>query len=42
MDIGQCSEICGVNHSFMPIVLDIIPINEVETTASIKGLISLI
>uniref|UniRef100_UPI0030FEBA37 cytochrome c oxidase subunit 2 n=1 Tax=Egeirotrioza rufa TaxID=3132082 RepID=UPI0030FEBA37 len=23
---GQCSEICGTNHSFMPIVLDIIPI----------------
>nr|YP_009442186.1 cytochrome c oxidase subunit II [Calophya californica]ATN42475.1 cytochrome c oxidase subunit 2 [Calophya californica] len=22
---GQCSEICGANHSFMPIVLDIIP-----------------
>nr|YP_010596824.1 cytochrome c oxidase subunit II [Cacopsylla burckhardti]UFP91880.1 cytochrome c oxidase subunit 2 [Cacopsylla burckhardti]WAK85083.1 cytochrome c oxidase subunit II [Cacopsylla burckhardti] len=24
---GQCSEICGANHSFMPIVVDIIPIN---------------
>nr|YP_009501868.1 cytochrome c oxidase subunit 2 [Aacanthocnema dobsoni]AWU48800.1 cytochrome c oxidase subunit 2 [Aacanthocnema dobsoni] len=23
---GQCSEICGANHSFMPIVVDIIPI----------------
>uniref|UniRef100_UPI0030FEAE07 cytochrome c oxidase subunit 2 n=1 Tax=Egeirotrioza xingi TaxID=3132083 RepID=UPI0030FEAE07 len=23
---GQCSEICGTNHSFMPIVVDIIPI----------------
>nr|ALO81700.1 cytochrome c oxidase subunit II [Phyllochaetopterus sp. AW-2015] len=22
---GQCSEICGANHSFMPIVLEIIP-----------------
>nr|YP_010987699.1 cytochrome c oxidase subunit II [Psyllopsis discrepans]WON66131.1 cytochrome c oxidase subunit 2 [Psyllopsis discrepans] len=22
---GQCSEICGANHSFMPIVIDIIP-----------------
>jgi heme/copper-type cytochrome/quinol oxidase subunit 2 len=19
---GQCSEICGINHSFMPIVVD--------------------
>nr|YP_009501933.1 cytochrome c oxidase subunit II [Livia junci]AWU48976.1 cytochrome c oxidase subunit 2 [Livia junci] len=24
--MGQCSEICGVNHSFMPIVVDIIPV----------------
>nr|AAP14650.1 cytochrome c oxidase subunit II [Pachypsylla venusta] len=23
---GQCSEICGINHSFMPIVVDVIPI----------------
>nr|YP_009443401.1 cytochrome c oxidase subunit II [Diaphorina lycii]ATR80185.1 cytochrome c oxidase subunit 2 [Diaphorina lycii] len=22
---GQCSEICGANHSFMPIVVDVIP-----------------
>nr|YP_009048850.1 cytochrome c oxidase subunit II [Paratrioza sinica]AID54941.1 cytochrome c oxidase subunit II [Paratrioza sinica] len=22
---GQCSEICGANHSFMPIVVDIVP-----------------
>jgi heme/copper-type cytochrome/quinol oxidase subunit 2 len=20
---GQCSEICGINHSFMPIVVDV-------------------
>nr|YP_214877.1 cytochrome c oxidase subunit II [Nesomachilis australica]AAV50265.1 cytochrome c oxidase subunit II [Nesomachilis australica] len=25
---GQCSEICGANHSFMPIVLESIPINK--------------
>nr|ATI24705.1 cytochrome c oxidase subunit 2 [Rhinocola aceris] len=24
---GQCSEICGANHSFMPIAMEIIPIN---------------
>nr|YP_004021392.1 cytochrome c oxidase subunit II [Phobaeticus serratipes]BAJ24532.1 cytochrome c oxidase subunit II [Phobaeticus serratipes] len=24
---GQCSEICGMNHSFMPIVVESIPIN---------------
>nr|YP_009501972.1 cytochrome c oxidase subunit II [Russelliana solanicola]AWU49053.1 cytochrome c oxidase subunit 2 [Russelliana solanicola] len=24
---GQCSEICGSNHSFMPIVVDVIPVN---------------
>jgi len=23
---GQCSEICGSNHSFIPIVLEFIPI----------------
>nr|WPW47629.1 cytochrome c oxidase subunit 2 [Arcuatula senhousia]WPW47640.1 cytochrome c oxidase subunit 2 [Arcuatula senhousia] len=22
---GQCSEICGINHSFMPIVMEVIP-----------------
>nr|AWU49027.1 cytochrome c oxidase subunit 2 [Pseudophacopteron sp. DMP-2018] len=26
MFFGQCSEICGANHSFMPITLDVIPI----------------
>nr|QOJ44749.1 cytochrome c oxidase subunit II [Allobates crombiei] len=25
---GQCSEICGANHSFMPIVIEAIPMNE--------------
>nr|AAN61501.1 cytochrome oxidase subunit 2 [Ceratopogon annettae] len=25
---GQCSEICGVNHSFMPIVIESIPANK--------------
>nr|AAN61504.1 cytochrome oxidase subunit 2 [Monohelea magnitheca] len=25
---GQCSEICGVNHSFMPITIEAIPINK--------------
>nr|BAX09153.1 cytochrome c oxidase subunit II [Parapercis cylindrica] len=24
---GQCSEICGANHSFMPIVLELYPLN---------------
>ena len=24
---GQCSEICGVNHSFIPIVVEFVPIN---------------
>lgn len=23
---GQCSEICGINHSFIPIIIEIIPI----------------
>ena len=25
---GQCSEICGANHRFIPIVLERVPINE--------------
>jgi len=25
---GQCSEICGANHSFMPIAIEIIPVKE--------------
>nr|YP_010957280.1 cytochrome c oxidase subunit II [Albatrossia pectoralis]WMY90581.1 cytochrome c oxidase subunit II [Albatrossia pectoralis] len=25
---GQCSEICGANHSFMPIVLEVVPLKE--------------
>nr|QLY89505.1 cytochrome c oxidase subunit II [Empis livida] len=24
---GQCSEICGANHSFMPIVIESVPVN---------------
>nr|YP_010963416.1 cytochrome c oxidase subunit II [Echinocrepis rostrata]WNL54528.1 cytochrome c oxidase subunit II [Echinocrepis rostrata] len=27
---GQCSEICGANHSFMPIVVETIPFNTFE------------
>nr|WDY84682.1 cytochrome c oxidase subunit II [Gilpinia sp. 1 GYN-2022c] len=27
MMFGQCSEICGANHSFMPIVIESIPMN---------------
>nr|AII99099.1 cytochrome c oxidase subunit II [Propithecus diadema]UTE82035.1 cytochrome c oxidase subunit II [Propithecus diadema]UTE82048.1 cytochrome c oxidase subunit II [Propithecus diadema]UTE82061.1 cytochrome c oxidase subunit II [Propithecus diadema]UTE82074.1 cytochrome c oxidase subunit II [Propithecus diadema] len=27
---GQCSEICGANHSFMPIVLELIPLKHFE------------
>nr|YP_010222513.1 cytochrome c oxidase subunit II [Calacta lugubris]UCC45924.1 cytochrome c oxidase subunit II [Calacta lugubris] len=26
--LGQCSEICGINHSFMPIVVESIKMNE--------------
>nr|YP_659567.1 cytochrome c oxidase subunit II [Ventrifossa garmani]BAE96400.1 cytochrome c oxidase subunit 2 [Ventrifossa garmani] len=25
---GQCSEICGANHSFMPIVLEVVPLKD--------------
>lgn len=27
---GQCSEICGSNHSFMPIVLELVPLSYFE------------
>nr|WIF29423.1 cytochrome c oxidase subunit II [Paraechinus micropus] len=27
---GQCSEICGANHSFMPITIEAIPLNQFE------------
>jgi cytochrome c oxidase subunit 2 len=25
---GQCSELCGVNHGFMPIVVNAVSVNE--------------
>nr|YP_009423867.1 cytochrome c oxidase subunit II [Mammut americanum]ASV72138.1 cytochrome c oxidase subunit II [Mammut americanum]QLF99374.1 cytochrome c oxidase subunit II [Mammut americanum]QLF99426.1 cytochrome c oxidase subunit II [Mammut americanum]QLF99452.1 cytochrome c oxidase subunit II [Mammut americanum]QLF99491.1 cytochrome c oxidase subunit II [Mammut americanum] len=28
---GQCSEICGANHSFMPIVLELVPLKHFES-----------
>nr|YP_010397671.1 cytochrome c oxidase subunit II [Pectenocypris balaena]UQJ78805.1 cytochrome c oxidase subunit II [Pectenocypris balaena] len=28
---GQCSEICGANHSFMPIVIEAVPLENFET-----------
>nr|ALK60806.1 cytochrome c oxidase subunit II [Cavia aperea] len=31
---GQCSEICGSNHSFMPIVLEMVPLKDFETWSS--------
>nr|AWG47155.1 cytochrome c oxidase subunit II [Anomaloglossus surinamensis] len=36
---GQCSEICGANHSFMPIVIESLPIKEFLnwTTASVNS-----
>nr|YP_010343362.1 cytochrome c oxidase subunit II [Trichiurus lepturus]UNZ13142.1 cytochrome c oxidase subunit II [Trichiurus lepturus] len=31
---GQCSEICGANHSFMPIVVEATPLNNFENWTS--------
>lgn len=31
---GQCSEICGSNHSFMPIVIEIVPLKYFEKWSS--------
>nr|YP_009003499.1 cytochrome c oxidase subunit II [Chthonerpeton indistinctum]AGZ18920.1 cytochrome c oxidase subunit II [Chthonerpeton indistinctum] len=28
---GQCSEMCGANHSFMPIVMESVPLSDFET-----------
>nr|AHK23147.1 cytochrome oxidase subunit II [Xiphorhynchus ocellatus] len=32
---GQCSEICGANHSFMPIVVESTPLNHFENWSSL-------
>nr|YP_006303653.2 cytochrome c oxidase subunit II [Moolgarda cunnesius]AEK53200.2 cytochrome c oxidase subunit II [Moolgarda cunnesius] len=32
---GQCSEICGANHSFMPIVVEAVPLVHFETWSSL-------
>nr|AER58557.1 cytochrome oxidase subunit 2 [Geositta poeciloptera] len=32
---GQCSEICGANHSFMPIVVESAPLNHFENWSSL-------
>nr|ALF63191.1 cytochrome c oxidase subunit II [Dicrossus filamentosus] len=32
---GQCSEICGANHSFMPIVVEAIPLKHFEDWTSL-------
>nr|NP_114227.1 cytochrome c oxidase subunit II [Conger myriaster]BAB46995.1 cytochrome c oxidase subunits II [Conger myriaster] len=31
---GQCSEICGANHSFMPIVVEAVPLQQFEKWSS--------
>ncbi|YP_004222615.1 cytochrome c oxidase subunit II (mitochondrion) [Heterocephalus glaber] len=31
---GQCSEICGSNHSFMPIVIEMVPLKTFESWSS--------
>nr|YP_009473093.1 cytochrome c oxidase subunit II [Chelodina parkeri]AUW55001.1 cytochrome c oxidase subunit II [Chelodina parkeri] len=33
---GQCSEICGANHSFMPIVIESTPLSQFENWSSIQ------
>nr|BAM74995.1 cytochrome c oxidase subunit II [Notoscopelus japonicus] len=32
---GQCSEICGANHSFMPIVVEAVPLRHFENWSSL-------
>nr|ASM82659.1 cytochrome c oxidase subunit II [Paratimomenus flavocapitatus] len=38
MIFGQCSEICGANHSFMPIVLESVGLNYFLSWVSMKSL----
>nr|YP_010021615.1 cytochrome c oxidase subunit II [Moolgarda perusii]QOL10556.1 cytochrome c oxidase subunit II [Moolgarda perusii] len=33
---GQCSEICGANHSFMPIVVEAVPLINFETWSAVS------
>ena len=33
---GQCSEICGINHGFMPIVVEAVPLKNYITWVSNK------
>nr|YP_448845.1 cytochrome c oxidase subunit II [Indotestudo forstenii]AAY62462.1 cytochrome c oxidase subunit II [Indotestudo forstenii] len=35
MFYGQCSEICGANHSFMPIVVESVPLKHFENWSSL-------
>nr|QNS38309.1 cytochrome c oxidase subunit II [Illadopsis cleaveri] len=34
---GQCSEICGANHSFMPIVVEAVPLANFENWSSLAS-----
>nr|YP_009116592.1 cytochrome c oxidase subunit 2 [Polydactylus plebeius]BAQ20919.1 cytochrome c oxidase subunit 2 [Polydactylus plebeius] len=34
---GQCSEICGANHSFMPIVVEAVPLEHFQNWAQMKA-----
>nr|YP_010500951.1 cytochrome c oxidase subunit II [Pethia padamya]UXB60628.1 cytochrome c oxidase subunit II [Pethia padamya] len=35
MYYGQCSEICGANHSFMPIVIEAVPLEHFENWSAL-------
>nr|BAK23098.1 cytochrome c oxidase subunit II [Boraras maculatus] len=37
MFYGQCSEICGANHSFMPIVIETVPLENFEVWSSLAS-----
>nr|WNH21806.1 cytochrome c oxidase subunit II [Bryx dunckeri] len=34
---GQCSEICGANHSFMPIVVEAVPVEHFQNWAALMS-----
>ena len=34
---GQCSELCGVDHGFMPIAVEVLPVDKWEAWVRSKG-----
>lgn len=35
---GQCSELCGINHGFMPIAVEVVPFSNIVTSAFLTSI----